>query len=310
MREYVRPCMMLNIGGSLALPTSSCGVAIVVLWLSLVQNGGQIPTVNAKVILDLPSQYHATVLAAASKTTCTCGCKMSVLECRSKDPSCTASRELMDLAIREAVAGKSAVAISVNLAKLPRETAARSLGAPVEISTAGDPVKGPAGARFTIVEFSDFQCPFCAEASASVRQVLDKFPKDVRVIFKQFPLGEIHSQAQLAAEASLAAQAQTKFWEMHDKLYANYRRISRPLILKWAREIGLDMKRFRSDLDGHRFAARVSAERREGERAGVEGTPTFFVNGRKLNSVFNADAVSSLISQPAPLVSLGRKSAP
>jgi protein-disulfide isomerase len=118
----------------------------------------------------------------------------------------------------------------------------------------------------------------------------------VRLVFKQFPL-DIHSQAELAAEASLAAQAQGKFWEMHDKMYANFRAIKRETILEWAKQIGLDMDRFRKDLDSHKFAARVASEAKQGDQAGVEGTPTFFINGKRLNAAFELNTVGPLIAQ-------------
>src|SRR5262249_52762901 len=147
---------------------------------------------------------------------------------------------------------------------------------PVKLTVDGDPVRGPANAKVTVVEFSDFQCPYCAIATTEAKQLLAKYPKDVRLIFKQFPL-DIHSQAALAAEASLAAQAQGKFWELHDKMYDNYRQITKARILTWAQEVGLDMNRFRSELDSHKYASRVTSEQKQGEDAGVEGTPTFYI---------------------------------
>ena len=123
-----------------------------------------------------------------------------------------------------------------------------------------------------------------------------KYPKDVRFIFKQFPLDN-HSQAQLAAEASLAAQAQGKFWELHDKMYANFRSLSRQRIDAWAAELGLDMKRFQTELTGHIYAKRVASEEHQGEVAEVEGTPTFFIDGSRLNAVFDVATVSPIIEK-------------
>jgi protein-disulfide isomerase len=162
------------------------------------------------------------------------------------------------------------------------------------LNTAGAPFKGPETAKVTIVEFSDFQCPYCAKAATEAAAIVQKFPTQVKLVFKQFPL-EDHSQAALAAEASLAAQAQGKFWQLHDKMYANFRSINRARILVWAMESGLDMNRFRADLDSHKYAARVKAEEQEGEVAGVEGTPTFYINGKKFNGVFEVNAISPII---------------
>jgi protein-disulfide isomerase len=123
---------------------------------------------------------------------------------------------------------------------------------------------------------------------------VQKFPKEVKLVFKQFPL-EDHSQAALAAEASLAAQAQGKFWELHDKMYANFRQINRARIFVWATEAGLDMNRFRADIDAHKYAARVHSEEQEGEVAGVEGTPTFFIDGKRFNGVFELKAIAPIV---------------
>jgi protein-disulfide isomerase len=113
-------------------------------------------------------------------------------------------------------------------------------------------------------------------------------------VFKEFPL-DIHSQAQLAAEAALAAHAQGKFWPMHDKLYANFQRISPENIFKWAEEIGLDVVRFTADLKSGKYKSAVEKETAEGEQAGVQGTPTVFVNGRHYNGPLETEALESVI---------------
>ena len=113
-------------------------------------------------------------------------------------------------------------------------------------------------------------------------------------MFKQFPLSN-HSQAALAAEASLAAHAQGKFWEMHDIMYAHFRDLSRDHIFGWAKQIGLNMDRFKADLDSHKFKAQVEKETAEGDAAGVEGTPTFFVNGQKYNGSLDPEAFASVL---------------
>jgi protein-disulfide isomerase len=165
---------------------------------------------------------------------------------------------------------------------------------PVKLSIVGDPVRGPANARVTLVEFSDFQCPYCSKAVAATKALMRQFPNDVRLIFKQFPL-EDHSQAEFGAEAALAAQAQGKFWEMHDLLYAGYPNLSRPTVMGYAQKLGLDMKRFTAEVDSHKYKARVQSEEKEGEDAGVGGTPTFFLNGKKFNDTFDAATVAPLI---------------
>jgi protein-disulfide isomerase len=241
----------------------------------------------------LTKPQRDAVLAVLRSEPCACGCEMKVAECRAKDPACGNSRRLAAFAIRSASAGKNEAAIRAELSKYSKEPPPM-LEPPVKISIAGAPFKGPATAKVTIVEFSDFQCPYCAKAATEAALVVQKFPKDVKLVFKQFPL-EDHSQAALAAEASLAAQAQGKFWQLHDKMYANFRSINRARILVWATESGLDMARFKADLDSHKYAARVHAEEQEGEVAGVEGTPTFFIDGKRFNGVFELSAIAPIV---------------
>ena len=182
---------------------------------------------------------------------------------------------------REIKAGKTpaaAAAILANasyIAKLQDELANQ----PVDLKLAGAPSRGPETARLTIVEFSDFQCPFCRSGANALTEIAKAFPKDVRLVFKQFPL-ESHSQAAIAAEASLAAHAQGKFWEMHDRIFSNPRSLTESNLIAWAKELGMDATRFTSDLTSHKYQNTVQNEVREGLDAGVQGTPTVFLNGR------------------------------
>jgi protein-disulfide isomerase len=141
------------------------------------------------------------------------------------------------------------------------------------------PVKGKANAKVTIVEFSDFQCPFCGRVEPTITQVEKEFPNDVRVAFKQLPL-PFHNNAHGAAEAALAAKAQGKFWEMHAKMFANQTALDRPNLEKYAQEIGLNMNQFKADLDSGKWKQKVDAEQAEGNKIGARGTPSFFINGK------------------------------
>jgi protein-disulfide isomerase len=226
---------------------------------------------------------------------CSCGCTMKIAECRMKDPTCSYSRKLASVAMKGFAAGETVAQVRADVKKAGLEPPP-VLEDPVKISLAGDPAKGPDNARVTIVEFSDFQCPFCAKAVAAAYEITRQFPKDVRLVFKQFPL-DMHAQAEFGAEAALAAQAQGKFWEMHDKLYAGFPDLSRRTVMRYAKEIGLDVNRFADDVDSRKFKARVHNEEQEGEVAGVGGTPTFFINGKKYNGVFDVASVSPLIKK-------------
>lgn len=226
---------------------------------------------------------------------CTCGCNMKMAECRMKDPTCSYSRKEVNLAIKAFSEGKNADTVRAEIKK-EADAPPPVLEDPVKISTAGDPVTGVATARLTIIEFSDFQCPYCSEAAPQARAVVRNFPKDVKLVFKQFPL-DTHAQAEFGAEASLAAQAQGKFWEMHDRMYAGFPDLSRKTVLRYAKEIGLDMNRFTAELDSHKYKARVMAEEQEGEVAGVGGTPTFFINGKKYNGIFDVATITPVIKK-------------
>ncbi|HWE53213.1 MAG TPA: thioredoxin domain-containing protein [Bryobacteraceae bacterium] len=237
--------------------------------------------------------HKQAALKLMREETCACGCNMKIAECRVNDPSCAISRKLAGVAVKDFSDGKNAEYVKADLKKVADEPPP-VLDEAVKISTDGDPYKGPANARITMVEFSDFQCPFCSKAVAEANAVLRLFPKDVKLVFKQFPL-DTHSEAEFGAEASLAAQAQGKFWEMHDKLYAGFPDLSRKTVMGYAKQIGLDMNRFTSDVDSHKYKTRVRAEEQEGEKAGVGGTPTFYLNGRKYNGIFEASALAPII---------------
>ncbi len=139
---------------------------------------------------------------------------------------------------------------------------------------------GPENAPVTIIEFSDFQCPFCAQAATLMKQVTDAYPKDVRFIYKNYPL-PFHKEAMPAAKAAIAAGKQGKFFEMHDKLFENYRTLSAEFYVKTAGEIGLDVEKFKKDMNDPATQALVDQEMKEAREADVRGTPTIFINGKK-----------------------------
>ncbi|MGD1069069.1 MAG: DsbA family protein [Bryobacteraceae bacterium] len=226
---------------------------------------------------------------------CACGCSMKIAECRVKDPTCAVSRKLAAAVVKDIGDGKGADYIRADLKKVAAEPPP-VLEDPVAISLAGDPVRGPDKARMTIVEFSDFQCPYCSKAVAETKEILRQFPNDVRLVFKQFPLDD-HADAEFGAEAALAAQAQGKFWEMHDLLYAGFPDLSHKRVLGYAQQLHLDIDRFKSEVDSHKYASRIKAEEQAGEAAGVSGTPTFYFNGRRYNGVFDVASVTPLIKQ-------------
>ena len=146
------------------------------------------------------------------------------------------------------------------------------------------PSKGPADGKITIVEFSDYQCPYCAKSEPLIKTLLDVYPKDSRFVYKHFPLVSIHSNAMPAALAAAAAQKQGKFWEMHEVLFANQRTLSPEQINQYAKQIGLDMARFEADVKSDEVKAAVQDDMKLAQQVGVRGTPTIFVNGKLLQN--------------------------
>jgi len=215
---------------------------------------------------------------------CTCGCSMNIAQCRVEDPPCTQSKALAAIAINGAIKGLPEAEIvkamaNTDFAKRAAQRNQTFLD-PINIPILGSPFKGPANAKITLVEFSDFQCPYCAQAVGFLNEVLKAYPKDVRLVFKQYPL-DIHPNARISSAAALAANAQGKFWPMHDKMYANYKQLTRANILMWAKEAGVDPVKFAADLDSAMIKQLVNKDYADGEKAGVEATPTIFVNGKK-----------------------------
>jgi len=148
----------------------------------------------------------------------------------------------------------------------------------MEVEAKG-PSRGPENAPITIVEFSDFECPFCSRANATLAQVEEAYPGKVRVVFRDFPLS-FHPNAKKAAEAGHCADEQGKFWEMHDKMFANQRALDVASLKTYAKDIGLDEEAFDACLDGGKKAALVQENLDAGMQLGVRGTPAFFINGR------------------------------
>jgi protein-disulfide isomerase len=154
-----------------------------------------------------------------------------------------------------------------------------------------DHVLGPATAPVTLVEYGDYECPFCRAAHASVEQVRQVMGNDLRFVFRHFPLSQIHPHAYQAAEAAEAAGAQGRFWEMHHLLFANQDRLGLRDLIGYAGALDLDAERFVTDLRGHAYAGRLREDFLSGVRSGVNGTPTFFVNGIRHDGGYEAQAL-------------------
>ena len=235
---------------------------------------------------------------------CSCGCGMKVAECRVKDPGCTFSKGLASTVVDSVRKGKTEAGAlaDAKASKYGHRVEPKLLEDPVAIPTLGSPVTGPANAKITLVEFSDFQCPYCSRAVHKLTAMLQAYPNDIKLIFKQFPL-DSHPQAQISAQAALAAHQQSKFWQLHDLMFANPNGLSRKSILGWAGSIGLDMKKFQADMDSEATKKAVARDQADGEKAGVEGTPTIFINGQRYSGELDLAAVKPIIEAELKRVS-------
>ncbi len=244
----------------------------------------------------LSAAQKATVLKVLREHDCSCGCGMKMAQCRMLDPSCSYSRGLASVIVQAIKNGKSeadAIAAAEG-SKYAHVQQPRLLEDPVAIPTGGSPVRGAQNAPVTLVEFSDFQCPYCVAAVPELEAVLKAYPKQVKLIFKQYPL-ETHSQAALAAAAAVAAQKQGKFWEMHDAMFAAHDDLSRDNLLALAQKNGLDLKRFQEDLDSTEVKEAITRDVQDGDQAGVSGTPTLFIDGQHYNGPIELEALKPLL---------------
>jgi diadenylate cyclase len=144
---------------------------------------------------------------------------------------------------------------------------------------ARDHARGPRDAPVTLVKYGDYECPYCGEAHPVLKELQQRVGEQVRFVFRHFPLDSVHPRARLAAQAAEAAASQGRFWEMHDLLYENQNKLSEEDLIRYAAKLGLDLRRFEEDLASDHHAWRIEEDRLGGTRAGVEGTPGFFVNG-------------------------------
>jgi len=218
---------------------------------------------------------------------------MKIAQCRVEDPKCAVSKGLVSKALQGMREGKPVAELRAMLNAAPGPQAL--LDAAVPLSLQGAPVKGPATAKITLAEFSDFECPYCAQAVLELEAIQKAFPNDVKLIYKQFPLAAIHGHAMLAAQAALAAHAQGKFWPLHDRMFANHTKLTRENILAWAKEFGCNMPKFTADLDSAKTKTQIARDLQQGEEAGVEGTPSIFVNGKHYNGSLALQPFSEML---------------
>jgi protein-disulfide isomerase len=159
-----------------------------------------------------------------------------------------------------------------------------------------DAAMGPATAKVTVVEWSDFQCPYCSRVTPTLKQLKDEYKDDVRVVFKHNPLS-FHNRAMAAAQAAEAAGKQGKFWEMHDKLFENQKALTDENFVEWAKELGLDVGKFQQDMKDPALEKKIQQQQQQGVTLGARGTPAFFINGRFLSGAQPLPAFKALVDE-------------
>ncbi len=185
---------------------------------------------------------------------------------------------------------------------LPKKARARALYGTseviVDLAAPVDPdrdhIRGPTSAPVTVVEYGDFECPYCGRAEPAVRELLADFG-DVRYVWRHLPLTDVHQHAQLAAEASEAAAAQGSFWEMHDLLLDHQDALKPGDLMRYAGQIGLDAEQFARDLRKHNGRGRVAEDVDSADLSSVSGTPTFFINGQRHYGAYDITALSAAV---------------
>jgi len=189
------------------------------------------------------------------------------------------------------------------ISRLPDRVRARQIGRTaediVDLAVGVDPeydhIRGPDDAPVTLLEYGDFECPYCGQAENVIRELLAAHGDDIRYVWRHLPLNDVHPTAQLAAEASEAAAAQGRFWDMYDTLLAHQEALGPRELVRYAEELGLDGERLRDELRRREYAARVSEDVASADESGVSGTPTFFINGLRHYGVYDIETLTQAV---------------
>ncbi len=161
-----------------------------------------------------------------------------------------------------------------------------------------DHTKGPDDSPVTLVEYGDYECPYCGQAENSVHEIQERTGNAVRMVFRHFPNKAVHPHAGLAAEAAEAAGAQGKFWDMHDLLFQHQDRLEESDLMEYAREIGIDEQRFRTELDAHTHSQRIRDDFKSGRQSGVRGTPTWYINNKRYDGAWDPESLMEAVRKP------------
>src|SRR5215467_623456 len=173
--------------------------------------------------------------------------------------------------------------------KIGKKTEIVKLTSPV--SDSRDHIQGPTSAAITLIEYGDYECPYCGQAYPIIKEVQRHLGNKLRFVFRNFPLTEIHPHAQHAAEAAEAAAEQNKFWEMHDYIYEHQQALDDQNLEKYAAKLGLDLAKFKDDMSTHTYAGHIRDDFLSGIHSGVNGTPTFYIDGIRYNDSWDLETL-------------------
>jgi len=168
--------------------------------------------------------------------------------------------------------------------------------------SARDHIQGNSDAAIELVEYGDYQCPYCGRAYPIIKLIQQRFGDNLKFVFRKFPLSEIHPQAKKAAVAAEAADKQNKFWQMHDIIFENQQQLHQSALMEYAKLIGLDVEQFKDDLTNDELVKRVEDDLESGLRSGVNGTPGFFINGKKYDDSWDEDSLEAYIKAKITLL--------
>lgn len=274
------------------IPWRALGAVIAVAFLSLrvttcrsPGEGGRGPEPGKEeaVVVELPGVDSASLTArekrewssAVSELLAPCPDQpVSLAQCVKESRDCRACKPAAEFLVKQVRRGRTRSQME---AAFKKRFAADQIK---QVPITGAPHKGAAGASIVVVEWADFECPFCARTAPVLDALLERFPGHVQLVFKHYPLSG-HKHAEKAARAAVAAGKQGKFWEMHKALFAAHPKpLDPPTIESIAEEIGLDMKKFRDDLDSEAVADAVAKDRKQGDDLDLSGTPMVYINGR------------------------------
>jgi len=219
-----------------------------------------------------------------------CGKGESLLDSAKHDGACRASFYALRYVARLVDSGYTDSEIAEKLVKRFRS------GRHPHIDVSGAPVKGNPSARVTVVEFVDYECPHCRHAQELLHRLVEEYPDDAKVYYKHYPLTS-HPNSRLAAEAAVAAHKQGKFWPYNEGVWAVSANLGPALLEKIAKEVGLDMARWRADKDSDAVRERVQDDKSDGDGLGLQGTPTIYINGRKYDDPLESSSLKDWIDE-------------